>query len=260
MIRGLYTSAIGMGIQQKRLDTVSNNLANANTAGFNRDVVVTQSFSDLLAHRVRDLELRGHNVIGSAQLGPMSLGITINTVHRDFSMGSISHTGGPLDLAMDDIGFFRVAYVSSEGEMTEMFSRNGSFTLNYEGFLMTLGGFHVLDAGGNPIQLPNGEIVISELGQITVGGQDIAVLSMVSFESLADLRPFGHNLYTAIEEAVEMPFAGRLHQGYLESSNVNVIREMVEMISLSRAYEANSRMVSIQDDTLRQAVNEIARA
>ncbi|MCL2855736.1 MAG: flagellar hook-basal body protein [Defluviitaleaceae bacterium] len=260
MVRGLYTSAIGMAIQQKRMDTASNNLSNASTTGFRRDVVVTQAFSDVLARRVRDYELQGISVIGSGMLGPMSLGVTINTIHRDFSSGSLSQTGSAFDTAIIGQGFFRVAHVNSEGEVTEMFTRDGSFTMGADGTLVTLGGFEVLDATGAPITIPEGIMSIGAGGEVIVDGEHVATLGMVTFESLADLRPFGHNLYTAIEEAVQMPFAGRIQQGYIESSNVNTVQEMVTMIAISRAYEANSRMIQMQDDTLRQAVNEIARA
>jgi len=249
-----------MGIQQKRLDTAANNLANADTAGARRDVVVTQSFSDVLALRVRDYELRGFNVVGNMNLGPMSMGVTINTVHRDFSKGVLTPTGAPLNLALDDIGFFRVMHVNSLGEHTEMFTRDGSFAINGEGQLTTMGGFLVLDVGGNAISIPNGDIVIDNHGVITVNGDFVAALSLVNFADLADLRPFGHNLYTAIAEAVEIPFVGNLLQGFRESSNINIVQEMVNMIAISRAYEANSRMIQMQDETLRQAVSEIARA
>ncbi|MCL2236022.1 MAG: flagellar hook-basal body protein [Defluviitaleaceae bacterium] len=259
MIRGLYTSAIGMGIQQKRLDAASNNLANASTTGFRRDIVVTQAFSDVLAQRVRDYEMRGLNVIANGMLGPMSLGATINTVHRDFSAGQLNRTGADFDLAVVGDGFFRVEHINSEGQATQMFTRDGSFTIAADGTLVTMGGFAVLDASGSRITIPEGEFLIGQNGEVMVAGEQIATLSMTSFESLADLRPFGHNLYTAIPEAVETSFVGRILQGYLETSNVNTVQEMVTMIAISRAYEANSRMIQMQDETLRQAVNEIAR-
>ncbi|MCL2169717.1 MAG: flagellar hook-basal body protein [Defluviitaleaceae bacterium] len=259
MIRGLYTSAIGMGIQQKRLDATSNNLANADTAAFRRDVVVTQAFSDVLALRVRDYEMRGFGVVGNMNLGPMSLGATINTVHRDFTMGQLTPTGTPFGLALDNQGFFMINHVSMAGTETLMFTRDGSFTLNVDGYLVTMGGFLVLDEDGEAINIPNGEVTIHPNGQIEIEGSMIATLGLANFESLADMRPFGHNLYTAIPEAIPTAFNGNVLQGVRESSNVNVVQEMVNMITISRAYEANARMISIQDETLQQAVNNIAR-
>jgi len=124
---------------------------------------------------------------------------------------------------------------------------------------VTMGGFLVLDEDGEAINIPNGEVTIHPNGQIEIEGSMIATLGLANFESLADMRPFGHNLYTAIPEAIPTAFNGNVLQGVRESSNVNVVQEMVNMITISRAYEANARMISIQDETLQQAVNNIAR-
>ena len=257
MIRGLYTSAIGMAGQMKRMDTVANNLANADSPGFKRDVVVTQSFTDVMMQRVREYELRGFNTTNIT--GPASLGIIVSSVHRDFSMGSLQPTGSPLDLAISGPGFFEIAFTDPSGATTSMFSRSGSFTLSEGGMLTTMGGHPVLNLDGEPIIIPNGEITIHENGSISVDGTIVDTIRMVDFEDPATLRAFGDNLYNSTGESVEAPFMGRLVQGYIETSNVNIVREMVEMIALSRAYEANARMVSIADQTLAQAVNEIAR-
>ena len=257
MIRGLYTSAIGMAGQMKRMDTVANNLANADTPGFKRDVVITQSFSDVMMQRVREYELRGFNTTNIT--GPASLGIIVSSVHRDFSMGSLQPTGSPLDLAVTGRGFFEIAFTDPSGEVTIMYSRSGSFTLSEGNVLTTLGGHPVLSEAGNPIVIPNGEITIHENGGITVDGIGVDTIRMVDFEDHATLRAFGDNLYATTDMSTMAPFTGRLVQGYIETSNVNIVREMVEMIALSRAYEANARMVSIADQTLGQAVNEIAR-
>ncbi|MDR2183591.1 MAG: flagellar hook-basal body protein [Clostridiales bacterium] len=258
MIRGLYTSAIGMAGQMKRMDTVANNLANADSPGFKRDVVVTQSFTDVLMQRVREYELRGFNTTNIT--GPASLGIIVSSVHRDFSAGSLQPTGSPLDLAISGPGFFEIAFADPiSGEVIPMFSRSGSFTLSEGGMLTTMGGHAVVNTSGEPIIIPTGEIAIHEGGGISVNGAFVDTIRIVDFEDPATLRAFGENLYATTDESVEAPFAGRLIQGYIETSNVNIVREMVEMIALSRAYEANARMVSIADQTLAQAVNEIAR-
>jgi len=256
-----------MAGQMKRMDTVANNLANADTPGFKRDVVVTQAFSDVMMQRVREYELRGFNTTNIT--GPASLGIIVSNVHRDFSAGSLQPTGSPLDLAINGPGFFEIAFTDpTTGEVTIMYSRSGSFTLSDEGMLTTIGsgagdyrvgGHPVLNTAGEPIFIPNGEIIIHENGGISVDGVIIDTIRMVDFENPATLRPFGDNLYTLTDESVEIPFMSGLVQGHIETSNVNIVREMVEMIALSRAYEANARMVSIADQTLGQAVNEIAR-
>ena len=257
MIRGLYTSALGMAGQMKRMDTVANNLANADSPGFKRDVVVTQSFTDVMMQRIREYEMRGFNTTNIT--GPASLGIIVSSVHRDFSAGSLQPSGNPLDLAINGAGFFEVAFADPSGEVTTMYSRSGSFTLGENGMLMTMGGHPVLNESGNPIIIPNGEIAVHNNGAISVNGTIIDTIRIVDFEDPATLRAFGDNLYTTTDASIETPFMGSIIQGYLETSNVNIVREMVEMIALSRAYEANARMVSIADQTLGQAVNEIAR-
>ena len=257
MIRGLYTSAIGMAGQMKRMDTVANNLANADTVGFKRDVVITQSFSDVMMQRVREYEMRGFNTTNIT--GPASLGIIVSAVHRDTSAGSLQPTESPLDLAINGPGFFEIAFTNSDGEVITMYSRSGSFTLNEGNVLTTLNGHAVLSESGNPIVIPNGHISIHENGGITVDGVVVDTIRIVDFEDHQTLRAYGDNLYTTTDMSVEIPFMGSLIQGYVETSNVSIVREMVEMIALSRAYEANGRMVSIADQTLGQAVNEIAR-
>jgi len=246
-----------MASQMKRLDTASNNIANGDTPGFKRDIVVTQAFSDVLMRRVRDYELNGFNTTNN--LGPSSLGLTINTIHRDFSAGNLTPTDRPLDLALDGSGFFQVAFINDAGDAIQKYTRGGSFTLTADGVLVTLSGQAVLNTSGNPITLPPGNISINPQGIISVNDEVVDALNLVTFEDLTTLRPFGDNLYTTTPESVQLQYAGQLLQGYIETSNVNIVREMVEMITISRAYEVNSRMVAMVDQTLGQAVNDIAR-
>jgi len=247
-----------MAGQMKRMDTVSNNLANADTPGFKRDVVITQSFSDVMMQRVREYELRGFNTTNIT--GPASLGIIVSSIHRDTSAGSLQPTGSPLDLAINGSGFFEIAFIDpASGEAALMYARSGSFTLSEGNVLTTTGGHPILSVSGNPIVVPNGHINIGNDGGIIVDDVLIDTIRMVDFEDPQTLRAFGDNLYATTGMSVEIPFMGSLVQGYIETSNVNIVREMVEMIALSRAYEANARMVSIADQTLGQAVNEIAR-
>jgi len=262
MIRGLYTSAIGMAAQMKRLDATSHNLANADTPGFKRDVVITQAFDDVLMRRVRDYEMRGINAISPSSdpnIGPGSLGLIISTLHRDFTPGNLQPTNRPLDLALDRSGFFQVAFTNTAGETTMKYTRGGAFTLTDGGMLITLAGHPVMNTSGSPITIPPGNISITPQGVIIVNDEVVDTINLVAFEDMTTLRPFGDNLFTTTEDTVAIAYAGMLMQGYMESSNVNVVREMAEMIALSRAYEANARMLAIADQTLGQAVTEIAR-
>ena len=257
MIRGLYTSALGMVGQMKRMDVVANNMANASTTGFQRDVVISQSFSDVMMERVRDYEMRGLNTANIA--GPASLGIITATVYTDNTTGAIQQSGNPLDVALVGTGFFEVLVSGDAEEPLTRFTRSGSLTLNQYGVLTDLMGNPILSVEGAPITIPTGIIAINETGAITSNGEYIDTIRLLDFEDHTTLRAFGNSLFDITEDSVEVPFEGRLVQSYLEMSNVNIVREMVEMIALSRAYEANSRMIAIADQTLGQAVNEIAR-
>jgi len=247
---------MGMTTQMQRMDVVANNMANADTRGFKRDIVVTQSFADALGRRIREYDL---GITNRPPVGFMSLGTFVHTLHTDFSQGSLRQTGGALDLALDSLGFFRVAHVASDGTVTNKYTRDGGFLLNSDRVLTTSDGYAVLNTSGSPINIPAGEIVILGNGDILVNGETIDRIQMVSFEDPLTLRAFGNNLFTITEDSVEIPFTGSVMQGYLENSNVNTVREMVEMITLARAYEANSRALSIRDGLLGQAVSEIAR-
>ena len=254
MIRGMYTSGQGMMTQMQTLEVISNNIANANTTGFRGATAVQQSFPELLMNTMDTMPgSMPHNIDPA---GRVSLGTLIVEHNVNFSQGALQQTGGSLDLAIGGGGFFAVEH--SNG--SEMYTRNGAFTLDANRFLVTGGGDRVLGAAGNHIMIPDdGEIIIGANGEIRVDGNLVDTLRLVDFENLAELRQFGYNLFTALPEAGLTEFSGTLAQGYLERSNVNIVNEMVRMINVSRAFELNQRMVGMQDQTLAQAVSEIAR-
>ena len=257
MLRGLYTSAMGMNTQMQSLDVVANNLANASTTGFRGGTAVHQSFPQMLMHSINAIpgQLENdRNTVGGA-----GFGVTVSAIHKNFAQGTLQQTGNDLDIALSGEGFFAVESLNRSGVATEMFTRNGAFTLSEDGMLVNFNGDRVLGTNGSPITLPSGEISISTSGDISVNGNVVNTIRIVNFEDTSMLRSFGYNLFTALDEATETPFTGVVNQGYLESSNVNVVREMVNMINISRSYELNQRMVSIHDQTLGQAVSEIAR-
>ncbi|MCL2171595.1 MAG: flagellar hook-basal body protein [Defluviitaleaceae bacterium] len=256
MLRGIYNSALGMNVQMQRMDVIANNLANADTLGFKRNIVITQSFSDVLTRRIREYDL---DITSPPPVGMMSLGSFVHTTHTDFAQGGLQVTGSPLDLAIDGLGWFEISYISTAGETIPKFTRDGSFTLNQDGMLTTMAGFPVNNISGAPIFLPTGEIIIAGDGSIIVNEEIVDQIRIVSFEDPQTLRAYGHNLLTTTAESYEIPFEGRILQGHLENSNVNSVREMVDLITTARAFEANQRMMTIRDGILGQAVSEIAR-
>lgn len=254
MVRGLYTSATGMLTQQRRMDVVANNLANVNTTGHKRDFVVVRSFSEELSHRIND----DSDWARSRPVGFYPLGLFIDDVYTDHSVGAFQVTGGALDLALTTQGFFVINTVDEAGGAAERFTRAGSFTLGPDNVLMTKAGGRVQGESGD-IVIPNGEINIDRNGFIYSNGELVDRLRLVDFTDTRSLRKVGDNLFATTPESVEAAFSGMVEQGYLERSNVNSVREMVEMITLQRIYDANSRLISVHDRTLGNAVNDIAR-
>jgi len=250
MVRGLYTSALGMITSMQRMDVVTNNLASVNTTGFKRNHVVSHEFSDLFLHRLNDPGVR---MFGPPMIGRINPGVFVDDVFTVFDQGPLQQTGGPLDLALMGLGFF----VVGSGE-EEFFTRDGSFSIAPGGFLVTSAGARLQGVNGD-IVIPNGEIVITDDGRVMVNDEYVDTIRLASFSNLQSLRKMENNLFRTTEESVSIPFAGTVSQGFLEGSNVNIVSEMVNMITLTRHYDTNARMVQIIDGTLQNAVNDIAR-
>ena len=261
MIRGLYTSALGMTTQMQRMDVVSNNIADVNTTGFKRDAVAAQAFTDRFAHRINAPAINGVlRLMGNARpAGFMGQGVFIDEVFTDFASGGFRETGGPLDVALTEAGFFAFTVTNPDGSEQEKFSRNGAFTLAADGTLVTMTGSRVQGIGGDPINIPLGTITIDDNGRIFSNNEYVDTIRMVNFENPTSLRKTRGEYWAVTDETEFTEYTGRVEQGFLENSNVNVVREMVELIALSRAYEANARLVTLHDETLGRAVNEIAR-
>jgi len=240
---------MGMMTSMSRMDVITNNMANVNTTGYKRNHVVSHAFSDQFLYRLNDPALR---IFSPMLVGTINPGVFVDDVFTAFHQGSLQLTDAPLDIAVMGQGFFTVM---RDGE--ELFTRDGTFTMA-NGMLMTSDGGLVQGLGGN-INLPHGTIIIDENGRITVNGEYIETFRMTTFTDLHSLRQLEDNYFRVSEDSVAIPFVGSLHQGFLEMSNVNIVEEMVQMITLSRAFDTNSRMVEMQDGTLQHAVNSIAR-
>jgi flagellar basal-body rod protein FlgF len=263
MIRGIYTSAWSMLALSKKMDVVSNNLANVDTNAFKKDTVVFESFPAVLT---KSIDYAG-NSGNSSTIGNMVLGSDVGEVYTNFSQGALQNTGNNLDFALqDDISgastqsninsFFTIGVPGDKGQMDEYYTRDGAFALNQNNQLVTKDGYPVLGENG-PITLKTGDFTVGSDGTIVQNGATVGKLLVKSFQNTTDLRKFGSNLYQAIPGAQEQPFSGSVMQGNLEQSNVNIISEMVDMITVTRSYEASQKMLQAQDETLDKAVNEV---
>lgn len=250
MIRGLYTAASAMDVLEKKSNIRSNNLANVNTNGFKKSEAVVQSFSEMLLNRVESSE-------ADKEIGELSTGAFIERSFKDLSQGAVQRTDNKFDFAISGEGYFVI-----ETEAGRRYSRDGNFTLNANSELVTQSGNHVLDSQGGRIQLiPDQDFNVSGEGQITFNnGLAGAEIALVNFEDSAELVQEGDNLYAAQDGAEEAPAAdAAVNQGYLESSNVKIVEEMVKMIKTNRHYQSNQKVISSIDESTAKVINEVGK-
>ncbi len=247
MIRGIYTAASGMLAESIRTDTIANNLANVNTAGYKKDVAVTKDFASMLIYRIND----GPDAPSIGSLGVGAMVDEIATIH---STGMMRTTGNALDLAIDGSGYFAV-----ETPAGVRYTKNGTFTKNAQGRIVTQDGYPVMGTAG-PITVGNGtgNLTVSPDGRVMLDGVEAGQLSIVEFANEKQLLKEGDSLYNA-NGVQAAPSASRVEQGMLEQSNVNVVAEMVNLITGYRAYEVNAKTVQAHDQLLDKAVNEVGR-
>lgn len=256
MVRGLYTAYTGMRNEQRRLDIISNNLANSATIGYKEENVTNQSFRDMIAVKIRD----GSNGYVDEPIGTMNLGVKIGETYMDWGQGSLRETGNTYDLAIQGDGFFKIRVTDKQGNNEIMYTRCSTFKCTQDGYIVDADGNHLQGAGGD-IQIPTDahEIAIKEDGSIYADGQLVDTITLANFEDYNYLELYGDNKFRAVEGAVEIDPVAQIEQGYTEQSNVNVISEMVSMITITRAYEAGQKMIQTQDSLLSKAVNDVGR-
>ena len=251
MVRGLYTASTGMVNQMARLDVITNNLANSDATAYKREGSTSQASDSVLAIKINDSSV--HYI--HQPIGKLSLGVKIGETYTDYSDGNLEETGNTLDVALAGKGFFAISYADRNGNESVRYTRDGNFALNSDGILMTKDGDFVLDENGDMISIPSGtEISINESGIIYASGQEVARLQLTDFEDYNYLKKFGENMYIAIDGATAIEADCKVYQGYLEASNVNVIDEMVEMITVARDYESNQKVIQSIDSTLEKSV------
>lgn len=256
MLRGLYTAYTGMLNEQYRMDIMSNNLANAATTGFKKEGSTSQAYDEVMAVKIKDLS---ENPNVPKRLGGMSLGVKIGETYTDFTQGSLRNTENKFDLAIGGEGFFNIEFTNKAGETSTKYTRDGGFTLTKDGYLVTKDGDYVLgEAGRIQLSTTAGKTVIDRDGNIYQDGNLAASIKITDFEDRNYLTHYGETMWDVKEGAVERDVADpNIYQGYLEMSNANVVKEMVNMITISRQYEANQKMITTYDGTLEQSIQLI---
>jgi len=274
MMRSLWTAASGMTAQQFFVDNISHNLSNVNTTGFKRGRV---EFNSLLYQTMRRADLDPANMTGSPVNLQVGLGVKPVAVSRMFTQGNLQRTDNMLDFAIEGDAFFTVRRTEDPEEI--FYTRDGSFNLSpVAGGLMlsTSSGYPVLDVGGEPIIFADdiswNNVTMDDAGNfwnVTAEGlmDDLGIqLMLVQFPNPQGLEAMGTNLFqmtpasgeALVQGEADLVTLSRVHQGFLEMSNVNVAEEMVDMIRAHRAYDLNSRAITTSDDML-QTANQLKR-
>ncbi|MCB0345858.1 MAG: flagellar basal-body rod protein FlgG [Bdellovibrionales bacterium] len=259
MLRSLFTAATGMLAQQLNLDVIANNLSNVNTTGFKKS---RADFQDLMYQIVEEPGVAA-NAEGSGPTGiQIGLGVRPEAVGKVFTQGDFVSTGNSLDVAIEGDGFFQISLPNGDTN----YSRNGAFKVNENGILVNSDGYELTPA----ITIPNDTIAINiaRNGDVTIRQQGVAAatnvgsIQTVRFQNPAGLRAVGSNLFEETEASGSPTTGtpsesgyGALAGGFLESSNVSVVEEIVQMVTGQRAYEANSKVIQTADQILSSAIN-----
>lgn len=247
MIRGLYTSASGMLAQQAKNDVSANNLANVNTTGFKKDNAVFRAFPEMLVSRVND-PVKGQQP--RPVLGSLGTGVVLDEVVTDQTQGSLLATDNPFNLALAGEGYF----VINRGG-ADVYTRNGDFGLDPQGYLVNNTGDRVQGQKGN-IRVEGKEFRVNADGTVWVDEKQIDVLRVVSFMDPKGITKVGDSYFTGGQP---LPVRPNIKAGFLETSNVNPVTEMVNLITIMRGYETNQKAIQAHDQTLDKAVNEVGR-
>lgn len=249
----LRTVATGMQAQQTRTDVIANNLANVNTTGFKRS---RAHFEDLLYQTVQGPATLGSRDTEQLPAIQVGRGTRLSAIQRIEEQGSLEQTDRPLDMAIDGEGYFQVQMPNGDNAYT----RDGSFQVSDQGVLVTSGGYALQP----PIKVPpnTSSIVVSATGIVTaqgVGGsgkdQEVGRIQLARFANPSGLTSKGENLFQETSASGQATLGypqedgnGRVVQGYLEGSNVQIVTEMVDMITAMRAYEINSKAIQNSDE------------
>jgi len=239
MVRGFYMLGSGILTQSRILNTISNNVANVETNGFKKSRVTSKAFGNMLIERIDQQQ---------TPIGTASLMNAADEAVTNYSEGAIDQTGRKLDFAINGDGFFAV-----QGETGTVYTRNGSFNLDSDGYLVLEGQGRVLDGSGNPIRLGTDDISADGQGNLAIDGNNVGQLAVYRFPDNAALKTVGEGMFQG-DSAVQTTNANVLWKS-LERSNVNMTEELTNALSSQRGLQSCSQAMKMYDTVLDQAVD-----
>ncbi len=254
MLKELYTAAMGMAPQQTRLEVIANNMANANTTGFKRESVFERNLIDARANF--------YNVPGDAEQDDPPIGSYI-----DYAQGAFQKTDNPLDVAIEDIKHF---FVLQDEAGKEYLTRSGQFKISTDGTLTAMDGKFLMGDGGplnvmrefavDPLSLNDStgtNVKISDRGEVFLNEHSIGHIQLAEVENLASLEKISNQSFIITDDSpihLINPEEVSVKQGWLENSNVDIVKEMVQMIELQRMFELGSKVIHTNDGTLDNSI------
>lgn len=266
MFKGFYNLTSGMLTHGRMLDVLSNNIANVSTAGFKADRFTASTFQEVMWQRVGNKDKRYE------ELGEQSWITMPRQLYTDFTQGAFDQTELPLDFAIEGAGYFAVESAApaaagnpeeapAQGETRRVYTRGGSFALDGEGYLCLPGHGRVLSAGGEPIQLTTDKLKTDGYGGLfTETWGFLGRIGVFVFDDEeASLEKDELGLFEANEGIEPRQIAARIHQGMLERSNVDWVKQMTEMLSTQRAYQSAAELAKIYDTLMTRITTEIGR-
>ena len=265
MVKGLYTAYTGMRNEQRRLDILSNNLANSTTTGYKKEGTTSSAFARKLAIKIKD-----KSEFGVARgVGMVNLGVKIGEVYTDYSQGSFQVTDRQSDVAIAGNGFFAIEFTDKAGNTSIKYTRDGEFTVDNQGFFRTENGDYLLNkqaalngqtGPGSYVQVdPLNKYTINQLGEVYQNGENLGQLGVVDISDYNYISKYGENYYEILPGAGVVDSDAEIEQGLLEASNVNIVDEMVSMITIQRAYETNQRVIQTIDTSLDWSVGQVGK-
>jgi flagellar basal-body rod protein FlgF len=276
VLRGFYTAASGMLSQQRRVEMLTNNIANANTPGYKADQASLRAFPDMLLTRLHTTSIptkEPRSFRSQRPIGELNTGVYMQEMMPLFLQGDIKETGQNTDIALIDSNIpvdaetgmkGALFFVVENGNGEIRYTRNGNFTLDAEGFLTTQDGFYVLDENGRRIQLTSENFKVTKDGTIFENDVPVTRINIAFAANPNRVVKEGNGLFRS--EAGVLPSAignpnvtYQLQQGFLERSNVDLARSMTDMMAAYRAFEANQKILQAYDKSMDKAVNEIGR-
>jgi flagellar basal-body rod protein FlgG len=257
LVRGLYTSASGALTAQAQADTIANNLANVDTAGFKRALLQVASAPTMDVYRLQNDPgtLNGKATPGvpaSQYVGSLGTGSQVMDSPSVFEQGTMDRTGNALDFAVQGNAFFAIQTGAGV-----RYTRDGQFARDPQGYLVTQDGNRVLGQNG-PVRLPAGDFQVRSDGTIAQNNNVVDRFRLVQFANLTNVRPEGDNHFVALPGSGPVPnTTSTVMQGALERSNANVVRSMVDLITAQRWFEANQKSIQTQDEATSLAVSQV---